>query len=155
MGGRLLETIFKILVLFLIKFYRKYRKWGWNIYFSTIWPLKHGLSLVKPILMLISIKIGVFWKKIFYPNSSRVGVWRHYDPQNLHFWRFFTVFDFLAPLTSFKPSKTYIDVDQHKNWSVLKKIFTPTAPCGGYDVIMTPKTGIFDVFCSFRLFSPF
>ena len=60
---------------------------------------------------------------------------------------FFAFFDFLAPLTSFKPSKTYIGVNQNENWSVIKKIFYPNTPsCGGYDVILTPKIDIFDVF---------
>ena len=73
---------------------------------------------------------------------------------------FFTFFDFLAPVTSFKPSKTYIGVNQNENWSVMKKkTFTLTPSCGGYDVILTPKIDIFDVFYTiftvFRLFSPF
>ena len=69
---------------------------------------------------------------------------------------FFTFFDFLAPLTSFKPSKTYIGVNQNENWSVMKeKNFTLTLSCGGHDVILTPKIDIFYVFLQFLLFSDF
>ena len=67
------------------------------------------------------MKIRV-WKFFFHQHPSAGGMTSFWPPKT---WIFnvFTFFDFLSPLTSFKPSKTYIGVNQNENWSIRAYLF--------------------------------
>ena len=64
-------------------------------------------------------------KSNFLPSTPpEGGITSFYPPKKLKFFMLFTFFFYiLAPLTSFKPSKTYIGVNQNEKWSVMKKFF--------------------------------